>query len=412
MRIRLTKYTRATAVLALAGLLVSGIAAPAAAFSSAPPALVSASSHRGQLIRAELIRTLSKAEEVSAFLSSDEFDGSQARYGVDVYRVTYWTIDVNGRRTTASGLLALPRNRQGGLTIVSYAHGTATTKADAPSTAGTVWAEGPAVMFASAGYAAVAPDYLGMGTGPGHHPWMHVPSEATASLDLLRAARDFTPRIGRQVLATGFSQGASAAIGLARVLEDGRDPWFRLRAVAPISGAYDFRGVELPALLGGQVPAPWDTVYLTYLLVSWNRLHHLYDDPAQVLTDPAVENLFDGLHTGPQIFAALPKDADGMPQVRLVLTPYAIELLRNPPPRLAAALADLDATCMTWTPRAAVTLYYGDGDNEALNANTEHCAGALRSHGANVSTVDVGTPDHSESNKRGTAAAVRWFRTL
>ena len=36
-------------------------------------------------------------------------------------------------------------------------------------------------------------------------------------------------------------QGASAALGLARALQSGADPWFRAAAVAPISGAYDFR---------------------------------------------------------------------------------------------------------------------------------------------------------------------------
>ncbi|MFF4352742.1 hypothetical protein [Streptomyces sp. NPDC001530] len=41
-----------------------------------------------------------------------------------------------------------------------------------------------------------------------------------------------------EVLVTGFSQGASAALGLAREFQDGADPRFRLQAVAPVSGAY------------------------------------------------------------------------------------------------------------------------------------------------------------------------------
>lgn len=75
------------------------------------------------------------------------------------------------------------------------------------------------MTFGAAGFAAVAPDYLGLGKGPGAHPWKDVPSETSASLDMLRAARQFVPREGRildgRVLATGFSQGASSALGLA-----------------------------------------------------------------------------------------------------------------------------------------------------------------------------------------------------
>lgn len=55
---------------------------------------------------------------------------------------------------------------------------------------------------------------------------------------MLRAARQFAPRRGRtlerDVLVTGFSQGASAALGLARALQDGADPWFRPRAVVEV----------------------------------------------------------------------------------------------------------------------------------------------------------------------------------
>lgn len=88
-----------------------------------------------------------------------------------------------------------------------------------------VFLSGPSIAYASAGFATVAPDYLGMGAGPGKHPWKDVPSETSASLDLLRAARQFTPSTGhtldRDVLVTGFSQGASGALGLGRALQLG-----------------------------------------------------------------------------------------------------------------------------------------------------------------------------------------------
>jgi hypothetical protein len=271
--------------------------------TSANPA-ASQANHRGELVSAVHLRTLSEAQ-AAAELASDRFDPGTVRYGVDTWRLVYRTIDPQGRPTIASGLLVLPRNHARRLRPVSFTHGTELFKGDAPWVATDVWGSAPAITYAAAGFAAVAPDYLGLGVGPGLHPWMDKPSETTASLDMLRVARGFVPRTGRalgqEVLVTGFSQGASAAMALARALQAGADPSFRLGAVAPISGAYDLRHAQLPAMLNGEVHPKASVIYTALLFVAWNRLHHLYDSPAEVFQPPydrTIEQLFDGQHTG------------------------------------------------------------------------------------------------------------------
>jgi hypothetical protein len=367
---------------------------------------------RGGLVSALHLRTLS-AEQVAAELASDRFDPGAVRYGVDTYRLVYRTVDAQGRPTVASGLLALPRSHARRLRAVSFTHGTELFKGDAPSVATDVWGSAPTVTYASAGFAGVAPDYLGLGVGPGPHPWMDKPSEVTASLDMLRAARGFAGRRGRAlergVLVTGFSQGASAATALARALQASADPWFRLAAVAPISGAYDFQHAEIPALLNGEVlPPKAAVVYTTYLLVAWNRLHHLYDSPAEVFQAPydrTIEQLFDNQHTGQQVVAGTPDDLDHL------LTPHAVRMLRHPTGPLAVALRVADSTC-DWTPQVPVRLYLATADEQVPNANSVHCQAALRTHGVDVPLVSVGAVDHLDSNRLGTAATVRWFGQL
>jgi dienelactone hydrolase len=303
---------------------------------------------------------------VDAKLTSDKFEPGTDRYGVRTYRLVYRTIDAQGHPATASGLLALPQNSAASLRTVSFAHGTENYKPDAPSTSDDGFLTDPAITYASAGFAAVAPDYLGLGLGPGMHPWMDVPSETTASLDMLRAAREFVARTGRtlrpDVLAAGFSQGASAALGLARALQGGADPWFRLRAVAPISGAYDFLGAELPALLNGDLNAKLTVAYTAYLLVAYDRLHHLYDSPGEVFAQPyagLVDGLFDGSTPGLDMLGALPDKLDDL------LTDRGLSMLEHPSGELAAALRVADSVCVDWAPQVPVRLYFSHDDEEA-----------------------------------------------
>ncbi|MFI2207540.1 hypothetical protein ACH47Z_44235 [Streptomyces sp. NPDC020192] len=70
------------------------------------------------------------------------------------------------------------------------------------------------VMFAGAGFAAVAPDYLGLGLGTGLHPYMDIGSETTVSVDMLKAARAFEAEKG--VIAAIHSVLGRMAISVGR----------------------------------------------------------------------------------------------------------------------------------------------------------------------------------------------------
>ncbi|MEU5836299.1 lipase [Streptomyces diacarni] len=407
------------------GLLLGG---PALTTAVAVPAGHAQAHHkvhgRGALVSAEKLYTLATPQAVAAELRGAGFEDDTVRHGVVAYRLVYRTVDPHGRPTTASGLLVLPLDskRQSGhvkpLQAVSFAHGTGSHKDDAPSMQRGAFVSAPVLAHASAGAAGVAPDYLGMGEGPGLHPWMDIGSETTASLDMLRAARAFAPRTGhaleRKVMVTGFSQGASAALGLSRALQAGKDRWFELGGLAPVSGAYDFGGTELPALLDGRLESKSGVVYAAYTLVAFNRLHHVYDSASEVFRAPydsTVEALFDGAHTGEQLMRGTPGTLDAL------LTEHGRTLLAHPTGPMAAALRTTDAVCTDWAPRAPVRLYLATGDEQAVTANTERCQEALRASGVEAPVVDLGAVDHQGSRHLGsnvaaTSAIVRWFGEL
>ncbi|MEV0233764.1 hypothetical protein [Nonomuraea sp. NPDC050786] len=294
--------------LACAGLVLATAISPAAlaATGAAPRSQAVTIDDRGSIVSADLLARLS-AEQVAAYLTRAKSPVPARPQGADLYAVVYRTTAVDGAPTTASGIVALPARSRKNLWTVSYEHGTLATKADAGSVSD---GDGRAVplLFAAAGFAGVAPDYLGLGKGPGFHPYMDSATEVSATADLLRAAGELAGRKGRtlsgDLLVTGFSQGGQAAMALGKSLRD--DSTFRLRAVAATSGPYDARNAEMPALLDGRLEPHIAAYYLAYWTVSMNRLHHLYDAPSEVFRDPRVEKLFDGRHSFDEIVAGLP----------------------------------------------------------------------------------------------------------
>ncbi|MFI5952282.1 alpha/beta hydrolase family protein [Cryptosporangium sp. NPDC051539] len=407
MRFRALSLVTAAAV---ALTLTSAI--PASATDSPAPASATGSD-RGDLISATRLRTLTPAQAKSE-LASEGFSSAETRYGVTLYRLTYRTVGPTGRPTTASGLVTLPGSRPGTtLKVVSYAHGSEVFRGDAPSVTDDRWTTAPAVSYASAGFATVAPDYLGLGLGPGPHPYLDVSSETTASVDLLRATGEFAPTVGatlsRDVFVTGFSQGASAAMGLARELQSDRPSGLRLAAVAPVSGAYHLRDSEIPAMLDGRLDSRWSTAYVAYLLISWNRLHDLYASPSEVFRAPydrTLPPLFDNEHPGEQLLSALPASPSEL------LTPAGVRLLRQPSAPFAAALRESDRTCAGWAPRVPIRLYATSTDEQAAYSNTLACRSDLADRGVRAPVVEVGPTDHLGSVARSTVPIVRWFRSL
>ncbi|MDW5323329.1 hypothetical protein [Plantactinospora sp. KLBMP9567] len=186
----LIKLSGVAALTALAVLAVS----TASAGSTTTAASTGSAGWRGTVVSVSDTPVLSmKQEQVEEFLEPLGVYVPQARHGVDAYQIVYRTVDVRGRATTASSLAALPRTNDRRLRLAVWLHGTQSYRLDAPSVS-ECCDRAAVVLFASLGYAATAPDYLGLGAGPGTHPYFHAETAVSASVDALRAARHFAAR--------------------------------------------------------------------------------------------------------------------------------------------------------------------------------------------------------------------------
>ncbi|WP_327356471.1 alpha/beta hydrolase family protein [Streptomyces sp. NBC_01304] len=407
-----TRIRRGTVAACTALVLALGAAAPALAGDTQPHVATYTQQHtqRGELIASTPLSKLTSAE-LTKFLEGRDMDASTVRHGVRAYRLTYRTVDPQGQPTTATGLFVLPDSKRQRLDLVSDTHGTMVHRDYAPSVGEDFGRVAP-YLHASAGRAVAAPDYLGLGKGPGKHPYMDTKSAVTASVDMLRAARSAARQQGRtltgDVYATGFSQGGQVAMALGKELERGVDRHFRLRALAPVGGPYDLEGEEVPAVFDGRVNDISAIFYVSYFLVAQNRLHGIYQDPSEVFRAPyadRVEALFDGEHQEEDIVKQLPGT------VKELLTPEFYERMQHPTGVLLDVLRSNSDSC-GWGPKAPVRLYAGAADTDVPIANARSCAADLADHGVRAPVLDQGPVDHFGSFKAASPKIVRWFSEL
>lgn len=347
---------------------------------------------RGNLLDAVPIAALD-LDQTSAYLQDFELDISKVQNGLDAHRLVYETIDANGELTTASALLAVPR-RDDASSAAVWMHGTTVFRGEAASVNDESDDRAAAFYLASAGYISIAPDYLGLGVGPGPHPYDDADTEVSASVDALLAAKQFLEQrhrgLGARLFITGHSQGGRASLELGHVVEQGALPGLALAGLAPISGPYD---MSYTLSLATSEGIAFTTGYVSYLVVAWNRLHHLYGSASEAFLPPydtTIESLFDNSHPPEQVLGALPETLEEL------FTPAFLAELRHPTGALKAALGRADEAC-SFGAGVPVTLFAASGDEDVPIANAEHCLAELEQHDTVARLVDLGAVDHSQS---------------
>lgn len=364
---------------------------------------------RGALLGSALQGSLTQA--FLAMLAAQQGLPVTPVYGVTYYRLTYETIDPVGGRTQASGLLCVPNGNPSPLRLVSYQHGTLVEKTDAPSVNPTLSEGFVGIFLASVGYAVALPDYLGLGSGPGFHPYCHAASEATAAVDMLRATRAFCAGQGvvltNRLFLIGYSQGGHATMALHRDLERYHRAEFTVTASAPMAGPYDLSETTANDFLSGRVmPSPY---YFPYLLAAYQNVYHLTNSLSSLLAPPystTLPPLLDGLHSSTEINAAMPA------VVTQILKPEVLAAFQAEPNHpLRLALRDNDV--YDWTPASPMRLWHCLGDQDVVYGNSVTATNRFRARGVTVPLVDPNSAaGHGDCSIPSMLQAKAWFDTF
>lgn len=200
-----------TASVLLAALFGSASAAPlrqgpaGAAFYTPPPNALSAG-HHGSLIWARPLL------DSAAFASASKN-----------WLILYRSTDASGNPVVVSGTVAIPRGKPpvGGWPVISWAHGTTgVANICAPSREGMPNVPKNTVNpienvylshWLERGYAVLKTDYQGLGT-PGLLPYMVGEDAARDATDIVYAARQLDPQLGKNWVVMGHSEGGGTAL--------------------------------------------------------------------------------------------------------------------------------------------------------------------------------------------------------
>lgn len=347
--------------------------------------------------------------------------GLSLPYSVDTYKIIYNTTDVDGTPTIASGAFCVPVSPDcQGFPIAVYEHGTSLRKIDVPSEDVSETYIGR--IFAAGGYQVVMPDYLGMGESPGLHPYCHGESEATATLDMIRAVREaqssgeisgMEPDNG-ELFITGYSQGGHAAMATHKYIEDNNLlEEFNVLASAPCSGPYEITGAMADTILAASYSNPG---YIVYIVAAYQRVYgNLYTSYSDILKSPydeIVEPYFNGnnytLNMG-SLNDQLPQEIQAFVEDSVLENFLDAASGQNHPIWQAMAANDNH----DWLPTRPVKMYYCTGDEQVSFQNALAAEAAMLANGAvDVEAVYKGDGMHNDCVLPSLTDAFNWFETL
>ena len=352
------------------------------------------------------VSTLSAQDLVSyekiSSISSQELTATYGiifNNGVDFYSVLYTSKDINGANDTLSGLACIPDDLSLSYPTLIFQHGTVGSREDVPSNlqGGYQIAE----IFAGLQYVSIAPDFVGLGTGRGVHPYLHSASESWAATDMLIALDELSEELSifrnEQLFITGYSQGGHAAMALHRSLEQDFQGTYEVTAAAPASGPYSISGKMVDFTLSDMDYLT--TAYLASVTLSMQAaypieladyaLNDVFKSDYVSIIEDFRDELVDLWTLNEELTQLLLTNTGNIRPKDMLKDDILDALLNDPTHPMSVALRDNDV--YDWAPEAPTRIYYCDGDEQVFFENALLAEEVMMANGAtDVQAVHAG----------------------
>jgi alpha/beta superfamily hydrolase len=345
---------------------------------------------------------------------------TQVKYGVKLYKVTYKTY-FEGDSIVASGTIAVPEtsDSKASFPLLSFQHGTITTKADAPSIGFNTNVSNQLMNYvASMGFIVAMPDYIGFGaTQSKFHPFMVKQATNSAVIDFIRASKEFigidkpVSTNGKLFLA-GYSQGATATMGALHAIETQlANADIKVTAAAAGGGAYDLNAFRNTIVKSNRYDQP---NFVAYVLESFKKYEGLSIDYSEVYNPiyaPKIPGIVDGIKTGVEINAELSLVVE-------VLYTENFRMNFDADSKFTTMKTIMEKNSVRgWKSAVPINLYHGEKDEWIRSTQTTALVTELQAQGAskvNYTTLknDAIPMDHTNAAPFMVINSILWFKTL
>ena len=328
------------------------------------------------LVASTLISESTKAQLQDRLAAISPLAAQLAQYGVKAYRITYKTKNWDGTDIVASGALIVPTTTTA-VAMASQQHGTIRTDAEAPSYFGTgSEAYFTGSLFASVGFIIACPDYIGYGESKNvAHPYEHRKTLAQASLDMIRASKEFVSKNtdikwdGR-LYVTGYSQGGFATMSLQKMIEEETGTEFNLRASSCGAGAYNKTATMKNLITQSTSNIVSNNALYAWVLQTYNTVYKIGRPMSFYFKEPYATQVQTSALTS-NINIAFGKS---------LTDSFVKSITDGTDATFATAVADNDV--FDWKPITPTRLYHGDADELVPFLNSQTAFDAMKKRGA------------------------------
>ncbi len=361
------------------------------------------------LVSSTLVKELTKDQLIAAVTP---VLGSAAqlfvRSGARQYKVVYKTKNTDGTDIQASGAIIVPVGAAfpDPLPVVSYQHGTIFDDKQAPSYFSADGEGTIASLLASTGYIVVAPDYIGYGASNNvPHTYEHRAGLASASLDMLRAAKEVITKEkinwNKNLYIAGYSEGGFATMSLQKKIEEEFPNEFNLKASSCGAGAYN-KTLSFKTLVSTKSSGdPQHNASYIWVLLTYDRIYKINRPLSEYFASAYV--------------AQIQKEQQNA-RISGSLTTLLSETVKKgvadgTDTVLLNAVKDNDV--FDWKPKTPTQLYHGTADTYVPFFNSQTAVDAMKKRGAaNVELIPVANGDHGSSIQNYLLGTLSFFTSI